>query len=790
MITFVCPGCNKSHNANRAFAGLDARCIRCGTLIRIPTASGGAEALEPAGSAPPRPQSPAAPPNGNGHGPVKRRRPAADAPTGRRTRPAPVEDDSDFAADDVPPPRRTPRSGAIPTPPADEAEFAASGPPPNRLARGPVRAEAADTPPAPPPAPDPQIDPLTLAAAKKKRQYKIIGGSVAGAVAIAVAIAVFSGDEKKPVPPPDYGPPPAEIIVEQPKAVETPKVYEVAPPPRLVKPPVEYELNAAAFLQEYAEDPGLADLKYAGKGVLVRGVFHQSRSGAVVLAPDPAAPALTAQLALDPYGVVAAPDLFPGQPVAVRGTYAKGGQLVESEATAVEHPADKLYRDKPVYLTAAMVRAVNPPSAALPFPTVVLEPPATDSKVTVVCAFKVTDRDQLAKLKPGQRFDVRGLCSGRVYTTVRLENCASITPGLDAPGADAVEVSADQFHADYETDLLPGLRDQSLPPIEVSAEGLASAFQLGTRAANATYRYKPVLLSGTVKERRPDTRSLVIEAGTANKYPILVKFAPDKYAAIPEDKSLVVRGTCSGVVNGFVQIDSGVASELDPTAPKTTLDFLPYRSGKEHLYDVLQPGRTKDSPITRLSVRFTAEDLILVTPLKTGTYPGTSLFVPAPGEPKWTRDLTKLKPPQKPQARNYRVLGNQVEIGQVVPGERGEPAQYWEPVLRAEVRKGQSWSAKTPDGKLATFTVLGFGRDAAGADTVEIKRTVRNPLDPSRWEESAMVYVRGLGEVRRVVTSHSATGDVILVSEQKYVETAAPAPAELKSGPPAGTGKN
>ena len=40
MIRFICPGCEAPHDANETFAGLTARCVRCGSTLQIPEKNG------------------------------------------------------------------------------------------------------------------------------------------------------------------------------------------------------------------------------------------------------------------------------------------------------------------------------------------------------------------------------------------------------------------------------------------------------------------------------------------------------------------------------------------------------------------------------------------------------------------------------------------------------------------------------------------------------------------------------------------------------------------------------
>ena len=63
-----------------------------------------------------------------------------------------------------------------------------------------------------------------------------------------------------------------------------------------------------------------------------------------------------------------------------------------------------------------------------------------------------------------------------------------------------------------------------------------------------------------------------------------------------------------------------------------------------------------------------------------------------------------------------------------------------------------------PDGRTISYSVVGFGKDAAGRDTLSIHRMAKNPKMPSPWEEWTITYVRGVGEVKRVVSWHATNG--------------------------------
>lgn len=760
MIEFACPGCTKSHEANRAFAGFDVRCLRCGTLMCVPTRSGGVPTVLAGGKVPRPPAS----------------RPAAPRPPAPRAARDGSADDLSLDSAPLPPPAR----------PSFQTEPLAPAAPP--APPTPAVAEAVSPP-------------VGKSAAKRRRKQKQLAGvgSIVLIVISGVLALAFPKNSKKRTEPSSSPPVQREQPKEEPAppapkppTPKSPVSLEVAPMPRVARPPVEYERTAAALSTEYAEDPAACDHLYAGKGVFLRGVFHQYRLGTITLSSSPGrtGPALSATLALPTEVAPGAPlltdpGLVPGQPVAVRGTYTAGCKLVDCTVEQTDAPADRLYLGKSVCLEGAIVRAVNPPTGSVPVPAVVLDPPITNAEVMVTCYFKLSDRDQLDRLKPGDRINVRGRCSGRSYTAVRLDNCSLVAAEDTTSGC--VHVPAGAFFLEYEADLLTGPRwdprDASVEPLPVTAEGLAGAFQADIRAANATYRHKSVRLTGTVLRRQTDARTLILETGTDCRYQVAVVFSAAGFAAVPDDREVVVRGTCSGVWNGsFVRIDSGEASPVDPTAPRTHLDFLPYRTGAECTYEFVQRARPRDNPIARLTVRFSGDDLLEIRQVRVGTFPGVTLFAEVPPAPRWSGDSgqkTLL------DTRRYRVRDGVVEIGLIhkpEPGAKKEPQLYWEPVLKAGLKAGQSWSARPPDGRLATYTVAGFSKDAAGRELVEVRRVLRTPTDATRWEEASIVYARGVGEIKRVATSRTDKGEAFVVSEMKLVGDGSPM-TELKSEP-------
>jgi hypothetical protein len=746
MIEFVCPGCTKSYEANRAFIGFETRCLRCGTVVQIPRRSGATPAASTLTTM-----------AAKGNGLVASRKTVLNAKPTRAHERIETGMNSVTPTATLSPPRRRPMQ-------AQKAPLEPELPIPSLPEQAAVEG------------------PFTDVIRKRKRKQWIIGGSAGGALLVAVLIIAFSGG-KAPKPVAKADPPPPRK--EEPKPEPPPKppqaapTYEPAPLPRVVRPAVEAELTAAALLLEYGEGPPNCDLKYAGKDLLIRGVFQNHRLGKLTLVPsDEKSTPLHFSLLppADPNEFLAEPNLLSGQAVSIRGTYRAGCRFTEATIEPGEARADRFYLNKPVCLEGAIIRSVNAPTGAVPFPTLTLEPFFTDSKLNVTCFFKSSDLNDVIRLKPGARVNVIGRCAGRSFTSVRIDNCAIANPD-EPPGAETIRIPSDVFFTEYEADLLPfarvNMKEPSIELLPVTAEGLGHAYQFDPRSANLQYRNKAVQVSGTVKERHANARMIVLQCGTETTFSVSVVFSQAAFAQVPEDRNIVVKGVCSGLSGGYVRIDCGEYAETDGLkALRTEVEYLPYRLGKEHIVDQIVPGRGKTSPIRRLAVRFAGDDLIQVALLKAGTLSGATLLQDPLPEVKWSSTSLAKQPPQ---VRRYRIRDGVVEIGQpFMATEKREVQEFWEPVLKAGMKRGQFWSVRFPDGKLATYTVMGFSKDEAGIDRLEIKRTLRDLNDPTRWEETAVTYLHGIGEVRRIVTNRTERGEAAVLGESRFVTDGLP----------------
>jgi hypothetical protein len=222
----------------------------------------------------------------------------------------------------------------------------------------------------------------------------------------------------------------------------------------------------------------------------------------------------------------------------------------------------------------------------------------------------------------------------------------------------------------------------------------------------------------------------------------------------------------------MIRLENATVIDLsadDPTIPRITADFLPLRSPRKLLYDLHVPTKLKDNFVQRVLVQFAEPDLIRATPIAAGIIPGATLFAEPPLKTKWTKDLTKLKTPPPPAVTQFRETPDGIETLDVPPPP-AKPGQWWDPILKFRMKRGDSWSSVMPGGRSVTYTVMAFGKDHAGRETLELQRLVKNPQVAMFSEETTITYVRSIGQVRRVVVTRADAGPAVVTSELKYVE--------------------
>jgi hypothetical protein len=552
----------------------------------------------------------------------------------------------------------------------------------------------------------------------------------------------------------------------------------VAPPPRETGDPIPFV--GAQLLAERASNPVAFDERYRGKLLLLRGTYARTVGENIYLAEganDPTfiictPPVITRK----PIHELPPETLQPGQAVIVRGWYSADLRLYHCQVVATAGPADAEYRNKEIELVGVVGRSSAADAESTErFPTVYLAPPVTDCPVSVRCLFRLTEREHLETLKPGQIVTVRGRCEGRSYNVVRLHDCLLI-PNTDPPPTGVARVASDRFFAAYEVDLLPFVRPNLATPVaEFTADQLVAAYTANPRRANANYQYKTIVVSGRVHQR--SGQSVIFETSTSQRYQVQAVFTGANYAALKDRKDLVIRGVCMGIAGQYVPYVVLHNAQLhdpdsDNPAVRTLPDYLPLRPGQELQYDVLTPTDRKEHPITRINVAVVGVDLVRTTPMRLGTYPRPSLFSD-PAQPRWTRDFTKLKGGPPATLAEYRVSDGTVEARDKPPPP-AQPGAWWDPVFKFGMRKGESWSTMMLDGRTVSYRVSAFGKDAAGRHTVEITRITKRPQDATTWEEAVITYAYGVGEVRRVITKQAANGKAITLVEMQLVASEPP----------------
>ena len=710
---------------------------------------------------------------------------------------------------------------------AADDDFVIEERPPEREKPVPRRPGATMTKSAPPPPPPPEDEPPEPPEPARPKARKAAGPGIKAwlaafwdssppmrktlvrvitvVVVILIGVVLYLGFSSSPpppeLPPEPLPPPPKKEEPPPPKKVD-PSKPEVAPPPRLVVVRVEPPFTAARFLLDRAANPAAFDAMYIDKQVTIHGVCGRAIPGVIELSDrevyeaDPTG-GIICTLQKKEKEEAAGPLMQSGRPVTIRGiyqppvgaTFGSRISLTDSEVVGTTCPGDDLYRDKEV-LIAGLVRSVTVAEDG-GLPTVSLERPTTTTPITVQGIFRASQAAEVAKLKPGQPVLLRGRCSGRIYKNVRLDNCSLVNP-LGPPDTTVIAVTADRFCAIYEVDLLPAPRPTAETfAVPVTAEQLVTAFEADPKAAAGLYRFRPVRLTSPILSSTPSSRTVVFEVGTTHRLQVNAAFTATAFKAVrPDDTTLTIRGTCTGVHGTTIRIEDAEVVDPDATNPAThtVAEYLPFKPGRELLYDLLQPvnmpqpgGKPKEPVIQRWSLKCVEPDQIRSTLVRVGTFPGTTLFADPPVEPKWIKEKepakSKTPPPPPPMmVSRYRVRENTIEVAQ--PPAPGQAQPFWDPVLQIGLKKGNSWSADMPGGRIVQYTVVAFTKDDAGRNQLEIKRVVRNPENASRWEESAILYVHGLGEVRRTTTVRAAMGDPVVIAEMRLV------PAEL--GEPGG----
>ncbi|MCE9564170.1 MAG: OB-fold putative lipoprotein [Planctomycetes bacterium] len=635
-------------------------------------------------------------------------------------------------------------------------------------------------------------DAVDVEAKRKQKRQLAIGGVALLSFALIGYFAFSGGSKPKPQLAAPRDPAPIAKVEEkkpEPPKIEPPKKVEKPPEPMAVAPEPRLAARegipfaASRMLSERSDAPAAFDKSLFGKVLLVYGTCGSVSNETIRLA-DRETDQGGITCFLIPESV--SPTLQPGQAVAICGLYTGDLHLAHCSVVRVSASADEEFKDKEIELAGVVAPSSTTAADTDLLPTLILQPPLTDTLITIRCLFRQTERESVSKLRPGQPVTIRGRCEGRTFRVVRLHDCTIVPPTESTTGA--TRAAAERFFAAYEADLLPVPRpDPAVPPIFVTAEQLAVAFEANLAQANATYRYKLVEVTGKVLQRTLGTNTVILETGTRHKFQIEAIFMPSQFATLRDERSMTIRGVCVGVRGGSVRLENGQRFDPEAANPavRTTASYLPLQSGREAIYDFLSVEKAGDNPILRYQVLFVGEDLIRSTPIRAGHFPARTLFGDPAIQPKWTRDFTKVDPKVKNQSPPTRLTRYRVQDGTIefrdVPPPPAQPSAWWDPVFKLGMKHGESWSGEMPDGATVTYTVMGFSKGENARQMVEIRRVLKSTKESTVWEESKIMYAVGVGEVSRIVTKQSAAGQSFTGLEMRLVEAGTdPKPPEKK----------
>ena len=766
MIPFTCPGCRTAHTANDAFAGLRAKCIRCGTTLFVP---GGPDEDED-------------------------------------------RDIDDLAAERVS--DAGPRSRTDDSPWADGDDLG-----------GPEHAASEE---GDPDYADPET-PAPLPASRNKAPLNVAAAVVAMLLVGAVG---YFGFVRTPTPPPAKKAAP-EPVDDEPAAPPVPEVSVFVGPPEPPPPPPlpTIPIDAERLAEELARDPEATNARYAGRQLEVRGecesfqgTAFRFRTGGPESRVAVALPQYQPKFRDEegrPLNLSAGPALLggwfthfaapptlaplPGRPATVRGTYRGDGALFRAHLLAVSAPADALYLGKTLTVVGKVAAAEDADHGAS---RVTLAKRSSTGTVEVACMLTKSASAGL-RLKLGDTLAVTGTCGGRTNYAVVLDNCAVAAAG-------GTQLSAHKLAADYEEDLqrYPAI-DPAAAPVKVTAEALAAAYGADAPAANARFEHKLLELTGTVLSLDPKARTAQFELPTDAAVQVRLSFEPADFAALPAgERRLTFRAEFRGLTRGqrvvtLTDCRYFDADATDATVQRLTADYFPLRAGRQ--WDVVRvtypepppvrapkprpsdakpapeallvPGKAKPFPAQRLQYRLKPDGLLLVGQLQLGTFAGPSLFDPAAPAVKWVGKPIKPDVAPAKLVEAFRLRASELMLEQgvpkanaaadpdaaVTPPDPKDLGLAWHAILPLNARVGRTREANPAPGVVLTTTVESFYRDEEGREAVRVVGVLTNEQAKGSRTETATVYVRGVGEVSRVVTLRDATRSRVVL-EQRTVE--------------------
>jgi hypothetical protein len=427
MIRFICPGCQHSHKANPSFAGLRAKCIRCGAAILIPKvqqkspgpskakedefnleddlSSGGRIPSQSDHSATYPPIDEAVSSSVDSDGTAELVQPSGT-----------VDDDNEFGSnlDGSDNPDLTDGSSASAfDDPADEESHRQST---SRKKRGKL---------------NPKLVFLML--------LLIAGGG---------AVYYFFFRKAPSIPTPKK----TEILPQEEMPEQFPPPYEFVGPILPPAPPPEpIRMNAEQLNAELARDFQATNAKYAGKLMELQGEcerFQSARLTYRVNSTDsqisavlpiylskfrdedgkPIAPASMPALLGGWYTMIELPPEIkpiPGRPVAVRGVYRSDGEMIQADLVRLQAPADELYLGKMLTVVGKVAGDEEDENG---LKQVTFAKWSSSGFVDIRCRMTKLATSTL-RVKTGDTIAITGKCSGRKNYRVWLENCSVLKPG-------------------------------------------------------------------------------------------------------------------------------------------------------------------------------------------------------------------------------------------------------------------------------------------------------------------------------------------------------------------------
>jgi hypothetical protein len=447
-----------------------------------------------------------------------------------------------------------------------------------------------------------------------------------------------------------------------------------------------------------------------------------------------------------------------GQVITVRGIFNADRTLFDCELIRTSAAADDLYANREVGIIGTLESVTLEGGDG--FPVMQLERD-TRSLLDVKFAFRRPDVELLRSLRVGQAVTVAGTSKGIRSKAIRFENCRIVSASDSGSGPLLVPINLviREYEKDYATDEAAPAEADRGPPIALRAPQLAREYESDPAQASRRILNKAVILKGDVHQFLPNLKKITLEGDTDQKVQVHCLFRASKFRELESLKArdaIVVRGVCGGLQDKHIlRIDECERVDKPVEDAKTiTAEYYPFKVGQKLVYDSADASRS----VRRRIFYYREGQIIEYATLRQGVLRGRGLL--EDGTVKWIKNLNLYAA----DVFHYRISQVYIEIGTNLKDARGRDTVVWEQVLKLGARAGDSWT----NGE-RLYSVTGFAEHQGRPAAMVLEKF--KPQGRAYPVQIAHVYVKDVGEVeRRTFDVVPGRASKTLIAEVKLVE--------------------